>query len=172
MNVARQCYSARPLMLDVRLQRCAQWMANHIATKGYIEDNPHMDWEGHMPWERAWQEDFPQTFAVAENLVMNLDGVPKDTSKQVALLEPDWLKDEPIESTELWLCSKPHRESLVNDEYTHCGMAYASGLLPNMRSVVCAVYGGIPDTGMPDRVAVDPKCAYRCKDGPKEKLDH
>lgn len=161
-NAARACYALSPFQLDERLQKAAQWMANHVVTKGMRRDDFHTDLDGNKPWHRVWREGWPEDWAMAENLIANGVGLAEGKS---AKLTPDFIRDNPRECIDKWLCSDNHRAALLHKKYTHVGIAYASGKLPELRSVCVVVFGEIPGTKrQTPRDATGLVCNYTCRE--------
>jgi uncharacterized protein YkwD len=165
LNNVRQCYNLQPLQLHDTLNKSAQAMADQIAQKSFNPNaaSPHDDYDNKTPDDRAKAAGWKYDTWVGENISYNPFGLQPGQKQEDV---DDWVWSNPRASIDGWLCSKGHRDALLDPFRTHVGIAYASGTLPNLRSLCVTPLGTVPNT--PTSQYSNPKsdCNFQCKDAP------
>lgn len=165
LNNARQCYNLQPLQLHDVLNTSAQAMADQIVQRSFNPNaaSPHDDYDNKTPDDRAKAAGWKYDTWVGENISYNPNGLqPGQKQEDVN----DWVLSDPRASVEGWLCSKGHRDALLDPHRTHVGIAYASGTLPNIRSLAVTPLATIPNTPVAQYTVKNNNCKFQCKDAP------
>ena len=165
LNNVRQCYNLQPLQLHDTLNKSAEAMADQIAQRSFNPNaaSPHDDYDNKTPDDRAKAAGWKYDTWVGENISYNPFGLQPGQKQEDV---DDWVWSNPRSSIDGWLCSKGHRDALLDPFRTHVGIAYASGTLPNLRSLCVTPLGTVPNT--PTSQYSNPKsdCNFQCKDAP------
>ncbi len=165
LNNARQCYNLQPLQLHDVLNKSAQAMADQIAQRSFNPNaaSPHDDYDNKTPDDRAKAAGWKYDTWVGENISYNPNGLQPGQKQEDV---DDWVLTNPRASVDGWLCSKGHRDALLDPFRTHVGIAYASGTLPNIRSLCVTPLGTIPNTPLSQYNNPNTDCNFQCKDAP------
>jgi uncharacterized protein YkwD len=163
LNNVRQCYNLQPLQLHDILNKSAEAMAHQIVQRSFNPNatNPHIDYDNKTPDDRAKDAGWNYNTWVGENISYNPFGLqPGEKHEDV----DDWVLSSARASIDAWLCSKGHRDALLDPFRTHVGIAYASGTLPNLRSLCVTPLGTVPNTPVAQYTVKNSDCNFQCKD--------
>jgi len=110
INKERARLGVVPLTMDPDLAAAARVRAAELYRGNYVS---HTRPDG-SPWETVLQQDVPVEFALAaENLAWTNHAVGQDIA--------------PFQWFQMWQQSESHYAAMVNDHYTHCGVAVLAG---------------------------------------------
>ncbi len=101
-NIERERVGVRPLRLELKLCRAADWMAKDMATFDYFD---HLDRSGRRVGDRAYAFGYRAWTTIGENIAAGIE-------------TPEAVVHE-------WLSSPTHRSNLLRPDYTEIGVGFA-----------------------------------------------
>ena len=104
INRYRAQNGLKPLSLDKKLQRAAQWMSNDMAAKNYLD---HRDSRGRDPFRRMAAFGYAYNTYKGENIAAGQQTAAK--------------------AIRSWQDSKPHNANMLNPKFTVIGIGFAYG---------------------------------------------